>query len=581
MGRGISARDVPSALQPAQGQSIDENSPLWVDGLTIGQVLRETAGRYPKQDAYVFCHLGVRRTWEELDRDVDQVARSLLAIGFRPGDHLGVWATNVPEWVQLQFATARIGVVLVTINPAYRTSELCYALKQSDVRGIASVDHFKSSNFVSMLQEACPEMCTSQPGQLSSRSFPMLRWVISLRGERPPGTMSWNDLLAHSEGASADELAKVEAGLDPNSAINIQYTSGTTGHPKGATLSHRNILMNGYYAGLCQRFTSDDRICLPVPLYHCFGCVLGTLCCLVHGAAMIFPAEHFDACATLKAIEQERCTALYGVPTMFIAQLEHPDFSQRNLSSLRTGIMAGSPCPIELMKRVTQEMGAREITIGYGQTEASPLITQTRTDDPIELRVGTVGRTIPGFEAKIVDPETGADLGDNQPGELCGRGHGVMLGYYNLPEKTSEAIDADGWLHTGDLALRMPNGYYRITGRLRDLIIRGGENIYPREVEERLFQHPAVEDVQVVGVPDRKLGEEVLAWVKLRQGKTATEQELRDFCRAALAHFKAPHYWKFVTSFPTTVTGKIQKFKIREQAIEELGLQDVSKIETA
>ena len=333
--------------------------------------------------------------------------------------------------------------------------------------------------------------------------------------------------------------------------------------------------------GSASGLTHDDRICLPVPLYHCFGCVLGTLCSLVHGAAAIFPAEHFDPGATLKAIEDERCTALYGVPTMFIAQLEHAEYSQRNLSSLRTGIMAGSPCPVELMKRVTQEMGIREITIGYGQTEASPLITQTRTDDPIELRVGTIGRPITGLDAKIVDAETGADLGDNQPGELCGRGHCVMIGYYKQPEKTAEAIDADGWLHTGDLALRMPNGYYRITGRLRDLIIRGGENIYPREVEERLFQHPAVEDVQVVGVPDRKLGEEVLAWVKIRQGQSATEQELRDFCRAALAHFKAPHYWKFVSAFPTTVTGKIQKFKIREQAIEDLGLRDVSKIETA
>jgi fatty-acyl-CoA synthase len=432
-----------------------------------------------------------------------------------------------------------------------------------------------------MLQEACPELTTSPPGQLTSRAFPKLQWVISLRGERPPGTICWNDLLSLSEEASPDELAAIEKRLDANDAINIQYTSGTTGHPKGATLSHRNILLNAYYAGLCQRLTHDDRICLPVPLYHCFGCVLGSLCSLVHGAAMIFPAEHFDPCATLKAIEEERCTALYGVPTMFIAQLEHADFPKRNLSSLRTGIMAGSPCPIELMKRVTQEMGAREITIGYGQTEASPLITQTRTDDPIELRVGTVGRPIPGFEAKIVDQETGADVGDNQPGELCGRGHGVMLGYYKQPEKTAEAIDADGWLHTGDLALRMPNGYYRITGRLRDLIIRGGENIYPREVEERLFQHPAVEDVQVVGVPDRKLGEEVLAWVKLRQGQSATEQELRDFCRAGLAHFKAPNYWKFVASFPTTVTGKIQKFRIRQQAIEDLGLGDVSKIETA
>ncbi|HVJ79469.1 MAG TPA: AMP-binding protein, partial [Planctomycetia bacterium] len=379
----------------------------------------------------------------------------------------------------------------------------------------------------------------------------------------------------------AAKLAEIEAALEPDDKINIQYTSGTTGQPKGATLSHRNILLNAYYAGLCQRFTHEDRICLPVPLYHCFGCVLGTLCSLVHGAAMIFPGEGFDPGATLKAIEGEKATALYGVPTMFIAQIEHEDYSKRNLKSLRTGIMAGSPCPIELMKRVTGEMGAREITIGYGQTEASPLITQTRVDDPLELRVGTVGRCLPGFEAKIIDPETGVDLGDDKPGELCGRGHGVMIGYYNMPEKTAEAVDKDGWLHTGDLALRMPNGYFRITGRLRDLIIRGGENIYPREIEERLYQHPAVLDVQIVGVPDRKFGEETLAWVKLKAGATATDDELKAFCKATLAHFKVPRYWKFVDSFPTTVTGKIQKFKIREIAIQELGLQAAASIETA
>ncbi len=568
---------------PGEGEAVrPENArPPWVEGLTIGQVLRETARRHPDGDAYVFCQLDERRTWCEVDHDVDLVARGLLALGFRPGDHFGVWATNVPSWVLLQYATARIGVVLVTINPAYRAHELTYALRQSDVRGLALVDKFKSSDYVAILNESFPELATEQPGLISSRTFPKLRTIISLRGQRPPGMLSWEDLLAHADETPPEKLAAIERSLRPTDPINIQYTSGTTGHPKGATLSHRNILLNAYYAGVCQRLSHRDRICLPVPLYHCFGCVLGTLCALVHGAAMIFPAEGFDAGATLRAIEQERATTLYGVPTMFIAQLEHPDYPQRDLSSLRTGIMAGSPCPIELMKRVTQEMGAREITIGYGQTEASPLITQTRTDDPIELRVGSVGRPLPGVEAKVVDPQTGQDLGDNQPGEICGRGHGVMLGYYNMPEKTAEVIDAEGWLHTGDLGMRMPNGYYRITGRLRDLIIRGGENIYPREIEERLYAHPAVEEVQVVGVPDRKFGEEVLAWVKLRAGHSATEEELRQFCREGLAHFKVPHYWKFVDSFPTTVTGKIQKFKIREQAIEELGLQEVAKMETA
>jgi fatty-acyl-CoA synthase len=553
----------------------------WVDGLTIGETLRQTAARYPEQDAFVFCNPPARMTWREFDAAVDQVARALLALGFSKGDHFGVWATNVPQWVLLQFATARIGVVLVNINPAYRTNELKYAIHQSDVRGLALVDTFKSSNYFSMLHEACPELAASPLGAVCSATFPKLKWVISLRGQAPAGSLDWPDFLARANEVPPNKLAEVAATLSAYDPINIQYTSGTTGNPKGAMLSHRNILLNGYYAGESQALGPNDRVCLPVPLYHCFGCVLGTLCCVVHGATMVFPAESFQPGATLAAIEQERCTALYGVPTMFIAQFEHEDYPRRNLSSLRTGIMAGSPCPIETMKRVTQEMGAREITIGYGQTEASPLITQTRIDDPIELRVGTVGRTLPGFEAKIVDPESGEDLGDNQPGEFCGRGHGVMIGYYNMPEATAKAIDSEGWLHTGDLALREPNGYYRITGRLRDMIIRGGENIYPREIEERLYQHPAVVDVQVVGVPDRRLGEEVLAWVKLKCGQQVTEAELCAFCRETLAHFKVPRHWKFVDAFPTTVTGKIQKFKIREQAIEDLGLQDVAKIETA
>jgi fatty-acyl-CoA synthase len=561
--------------------SHDETGMPWIDGLTIGQVLRETARKFPESDAYVFCHLGARASWREMDREVDRVARALLGLGFQPGDHFGVWATNIPEWVLLQFATARIGVVLVTINPAYRTSELEYTLTQSEVRGLALIDQFKSSDYFASMRQACPELADCPPGQRCSETFPRLQWVIGLRGQQQPGMLTWDELLSRADAVPEARLAEVEGRLQASDAINIQYTSGTTGQPKGATLSHRNILLNAFYAGDCQRLTHTDRIALPVPLYHCFGCVLGTLCSIVHGAAMIFPSESFNPCETLKAIEAERCTALYGVPTMFIAQLEHEDYSKRNLKSLRTGIMAGSPCPIELMKRVTQEMGAREITIGYGQTEASPLITQTRTDDPLELRVGTVGRPIPGFEVKIVDVETGVDLGDRQPGDLCARGHGVMLGYYNMPEKTAEAVDADGWLHTGDLAIREPNGYYRITGRLKDMIIRGGENIYPREIEERLYQHPAVQDVQVVGVPDRKFGEEVLAWIKLRDGHTLTTEEVREFCRAALAHFKVPHYVKFVDSFPTTVTGKIQKFKIREQAIVDLGLEDAAKIETA
>jgi fatty-acyl-CoA synthase len=565
----------------ATSQPSHNPSTPWVDGLTIGQALRETARRHPDSDAVVFCDPLVKMTWADFDAIVNRAARAVLALGFEPGDHFGVWATNVPEWVILQFALARIGVVLVNINPAYRTSELKYAVHQSDLRGLALVDSFKSSNYFNMLNEACPELATTPPGKLSAAAFPKLQWIVSLRGGPLPGALSWDELLQRADGTPPARVDAIAAMLTPQDPINIQYTSGTTGNPKGAMLSHRNILLNGYYAGESQNLSHLDRVCLPVPLYHCFGCVLGSLACMVHGAAMVFPAEGFQPGATLAAIEQHRCTALYGVPTMFIAQFEHEDYPRRDLSSLRTGIMAGSPCPIEIMKRVTNEMGAHEITIGYGQTEASPLVTQTRTDDPLELRVGTVGKPLPGFEAKIVDVETGNDLGDNQQGEFCARGHGVMIGYYNMPEKTAEVIDADGWLHTGDLALREPNGYYRITGRLRDLIIRGGENIYPREIEERLFEHPAVASVQVVGVPDRRLGEEVLAWVMLKSGQQVTEKELCDFCRCTLAHFKTPRYWKFVDNFPTTVTGKIQKFKIREQAIEELGLQDAARIETA
>lgn len=565
----------------ATAHAPNDPSTPWVDGQTIGQVLRETARLHSQCDALVFCNPPARMTWGEFDAAVDRVGRGLLALGFVPGDHFGVWATNVPEWVILQFATARIGVVLVNINPAYRTGELQYALRQSDIRGLALVDVFKTSDYFAMLNESCPELAAAAPGQLRSDAFPKLQWVVSLRGETPPGALSWDELLGRSSEVPQDRLDKLAAGVRPHDPVNIQYTSGTTGRPKGAMLSHRNLLLNAFYAGENQRFDHTDRVCLPVPLYHCFGCVLGTMCCVVHGSAMVFPAESFQPGATLSAIELERCTALYGVPTMFIAQLEHEDYSRRDLSSLRTGIMSGSPCPIEIMKRVTQEMGAREMTTGYGQTEASPLITQCRTDDPIELRVGTVGRPLPGVEAKIIDVETGQDLGDGQQGEFCARGHGVMIGYYHMPEKTAEVIDAAGWLHTGDLAKREPNGYYRITGRLRDLIIRGGENIYPREIEERLYEHPAVVSVQVVGVPDRRLGEEVLAWVELRRGHEVTEKELCDFCRSSLAHFKTPRYWKFVDSFPTTVTGKIQKFKIREQAIQELGLQDAANIETA
>jgi fatty-acyl-CoA synthase len=446
-------------------------------------------------------------------------------------------------------------------------------LKQSDAKALFLIDQFRTSNYFAMLAEAVPELAGAQPGELSTANYPKLRHVVAMRGTAAAGMWSWDRFLDGGETASPAQLTERAAELSPNDPINIQYTSGTTGFPKGAMLTHRNLLYNAYYVGQCQRITETDRMCIPVPFYHCFGCVMGVLGAAIAGAALVVPAEYFNAEATLAAIAQERATTLYGVPTMFIAQLEHPTFAGHDLSSLRTGIMAGSPCPIELMKRVVNEMGAREITIAYGLTEASPVITQTRTDDPLELRVTTVGRTIPGFEVKLVDPATGAELGDNQQGELCARGHGVMVGYYNMPDATAAAIDTGGWLHSGDLAVRLPNGYFRITGRIKDMICRGGENIYPREIEEFLYTHPAIQDVAVVGVPDPKFVEEVAAWIRLKQGATATEEEIRQFCKEGMAYFKVPRYIRFVTEYPQTVTGKIQKFKIREAMIAELGLR--------
>lgn len=545
----------------------------WVEGLTLGQVLRQTAAQHGDRDALVFPAIEFRVSYREFNQLVDEAAMGLLALGIHKGDHVAVWATNVPQWPILQFATARIGAVLVTINPAYRPFELHYVLRQSDAVALFLVDRFKSSDYFAMLREVCPELSHSAPGEIASSEFPRLKWVVPLKGEQLSGAISWSEMCRRGVGQEVD-LRAVEDSLLPGEPINIQYTSGTTGFPKAATLSHRNLLLNGYYVGECQRIKPVDRLCIPVPFYHCFGCVMGTICSVVHGAAMVVPAEYFQAGATLQAIERERATAIYGVPTMFIAQLQHEDFPRANLSSLRTGIMAGSPCPIEVMRQVIEQMGVREITIAYGQTEASPVVTQTRTDDPVELRVETVGRPLPGVEVKIVDTASGRELGDNEQGELCARGHGVMLGYYKNPEATAAAIDRDGWLHTGDLALRQATGYYRITGRLKDLVIRGGENVYPREIEEFLFTHPAVEQAVVVGVPDARYVEELCAWIKLKAGAAIGEDELRKFCRANLAHYKVPRYIRFVKEFPQTVTGKIQKFKIREQMVAELGLEE-------
>ena len=556
--------------------TVDENATPWVEGLTIPQVLKETARRYPHHDALAFPALDLRVNYREFSEQVDLAARGLVALGIRHGEHVAIWATNVPEWVVLQFAAARIGAVLVNINPAYRPFELKYVLNQSDSVALFLVSKFKSSDYFAMLAEVCPELASSEPGQLRSQHYPKLRWVVALEEHAPRGGITWKEMLERARSTPAARLDEIDHTLEPSQPINIQYTSGTTGFPKAAMLSHRNLLLNGYYTGMCQALTADDRVCIPVPFYHCFGCVLGTITSVVHGAAMVIPAESFNARATLDAIEKERATSLYGVPTMFIAQLQDPTLAGRDLSSLRTGVMAGSPCPIEVMRQVIDRLGANEVTIGYGLTEASPIITQSRNTDPIEIRVETVGRVLPGVEAKIVDPATGRALGDNEQGELCARGHGIMLGYYKNDEATRAAIDDDGWLHSGDLALRLPNGYYRITGRIKDMVIRGGENIYPREIEEFLFEHPSVEQAAVVGVPDKKYGEELCVWVKLKSGCTCSQDDIRDFCRASLAHYKVPRYVKFVDSFPQTVTGKIQKFKIRELMIEEYSL-DVQK----
>jgi fatty-acyl-CoA synthase len=548
---------------------------------TIGDLLDHQAARFGTRDALIHVEHGVRYTYAQFRDECDRVAKGLIALGVQKGEHVGIWATNYPEWVVAQFATAKIGAVLVTVNPAYRAHELEYVLKQSDAATLMLIGSFKTSDYVGMVNELIPELREAEPNALRSEKFPKLKRVIFIGQQGQPGMLAWHELAKLGEALSDDELARRQAACDPGDVINIQYTSGTTGFPKGAQLTHFNIVANASYVADCMRFTEQDRLCIPVPFYHCFGCVLGTLCCVTRGAAMIIPAEYFDPLKTLAAVEQEACTALHGVPTMFIAELQHPEFSRFTFPALRTGIMAGSPCPIEVMKQVVEKMGAREITIAYGQTEASPVITQTRTDDPIELRVSTVGRALPNVEVKIVDPETGQETPRGVQGELCTRGFIVMKGYYNMPEATAKAIDKDGWLHTGDLATVDWQGYYKITGRLKDMIIRGGENVYPREIEEFLYTNPKIADVQVVGVPDLKYGEEIMAWVKLKEGQSAIAEEIRDFCRGEIAHYKIPRYIKFVAEFPLTVSGKIQKYKMREIAVEELSLQAAASVATA
>lgn len=514
---------------------------------TIGDLLDRQEARFAHHDALVHVERGLRYTYAQFRAECDRVARGLLAIGIKKGDHVGVWATNYPEWVVAQFATAKIGAVLVTVNPAYRTHELEYLLRQSDAAALILIDSFKTSDYVAMLNEVLPELKDSAPGALRSAKLPRLKHVIFIppRNQpgpprRPDGMWLWDEVRAKADAVSPSTLAGVEAQCRPDDVINIQYTSGTTGYPKGAMLTHWNIVADASRVADCMRFTDRDRLCIPVPFYHCFGCVMGTLLCVTKGATMVIPAEYFDPLKTLTAVQQERCTAIYGVPTMFIAELGHPDFARFDLSSLRTGIMAGSPCPIEVMRQVVDHMGVKELTIAYGQTEASPVVTQTRTEDSIERRVATVGRPLPGVEVKIVDAATGQEVQRGQQGELWTRGFVVMKGYYNMPEATAKAIDADGWLHTGDLATMDEQDYCRITGRLKDMLIRGGENVYPREVEEFLYTHPKVADVQVVGVPDLRYGEEVMAWVKLKPGQEASPRRSSPSARARLPTTRSP-----------------------------------------
>jgi fatty-acyl-CoA synthase len=553
----------------------------WIDGLTFAQVLKKTATDHADHDALVFPQLDYRKTYGPFYDEVRTVARAMLALGVQRGEHLGIWATNWPEWVLVQFAAAHIGAVLVNINPAYRAHELEYVLNQADITTLFLTDQFKTTSYFDILAAVCPEIEGCTPAKFTSAKCARLRRVISIKPDRRAGMYSWQDFLSKAAQTPATDLDCRAADLHVNDVVNIQYTSGTTGFPKGAMLTHRNLLMNAYYVGQRLAYTANDRLCIPVPLYHCFGCVMGTLMCATYGAAMVIPAESYDPLATLQAIEKERCTGLYGVPTMFLAELHHPRFGDFNLSSLRTGVMAGSPCPIEVMRAVVTEMGARDVTIAYGLTEASPVITQTQTTDSLEHRVGTVGTILPGLEVRLVTPGTTDTVPAGAQGELMVRGHGNMKGYYNKPVETAAAMTPDGWLHTGDLAQRTPDGYYRITGRIKDMIIRGGENVYPREIEEFLYTHPAVADVQVVGLPDERFGEEVCAWIRPKPGASASEDEIKTFCKGKIAHFKIPRYVVFVAEYPTTVTGKIQKFKLREMGVERFGLHTAAKIETA
>jgi fatty-acyl-CoA synthase len=540
-------------------------------GETIGVYFDEVAKRCGGGDALASRHQQIRWSYRTLKERVDALAAGLLALGLRRGDRIGIWSPNNAEWVVTQFATAKAGLILVNINPAYRLAELDYALNKAGCVALITAARFKASDYLAMLGDLAPELATASPGDLRAERLPNLRLVIAIDRESAPGTLRFDEVYRFGGKAERDRLAVLAGELQFDDPINIQFTSGTTGFPKGATLTHHNILNNRFFIGETMKLGERDRVCVPVPLYHCFGMVIGNLGCLTHGSTMVLPSEGFDPLATLEAIAAERCTAVYGVPTMFIAEMDHPDFAKFDLSSLRTGIMAGSPCPVEVMRRAVERMHLAEVTIGYGMTETSPASFVSSTDEPLERRVSTVGRVMPHVEVKIVDGE-GRIVPRGTSGELMTRGYSVMLGYWGEDEKTREAIDPAGWMRTGDLAALDDEGYCNIVGRLKDMVIRGGENIYPREIEEFLYRHPRIQDVQIIGVPDPHYGEELCAWIRLRDGETANADEIRAFCREQIAHYKIPRYIKFVDGFPMTVTGKIQKFLMREQMIAELSL---------
>jgi fatty-acyl-CoA synthase len=555
-------------------------------GATIPAHFQSIADRYPGREAVVSMLQNRRLTYGALAKEIDQLARGLLGMGFAKGDRIGVWSTNNLEWLLLQMATARIGAILVNINPAYRVRELSYALKRSEVQGLFLIPAFRDSDYVAMLAELVPEL--KQPGGWKSGEFPHLGRVVLFDPANPPTTARphpgftlWGEVLAAGEAVAPDKLDAATAALDIDDPINIQYTSGTTGFPKAVVLTHHNILNNAWFSAQAMHFTEADRLCVPVPFYHCFGMVLANLLCLSVGACEVIPSDHFDPLAVLQAVQQERCSAIHGVPTMFIAELEHARFREFDLSSLRTGIMAGAPCPPALMQRVMEQMHCAEILIGYGETEASPLTHLTSRDDSVIRRIETVGTNLPHQEVKVVSLDSGRTVAIGEVGEICFRGHHVMRGYHGDPEATKKAIDANGWLHSGDLGSMDADGYLRITGRLKEMIIRGGENIYPREIEELVFTHPKVAQVAVFGVPDEYYGEEVMAWVQLRAGQSADAEEIRDFCKANMAYFKVPKYVCFVEEFPMTVTGKLQKFRMREIALEKMGSQGGSTVSKA